>query len=160
MTPTALTLPQVDTPVTSFVAQGMTAGTKVLTLDGELPVQFLAPGDRVITRSGARRLTGVEVAVLRDARMVRVSASALGHDRPEADLFLAPAQRLVVRDWRARALYGRDIAIVLADRLCDGDYIRAETVAEVRVFTLRFETEEVVYAGGLELVCAPVTVPA
>lgn len=140
--------------------QGMTAGTLVLTLEGELPVQFLSPGDHVITRSGARVLQSVEVAVLRDAAMVRITASALGHDRPETDLFVAPEQQILVRDWRAKALYGRDVALVEAQRLADGDYIRRETVAEIRVFTLRFAREEVVYAGGLELACAPVAVPA
>ncbi len=134
---------------------GITAGTKVLTLDGELPVQFLAPGDRIVARSGARVLKDVSVSVLQDTTMVRISASALGHDRPEADLFVAPSQQILVRDWRAKALYGRDMSMVEAQRLVDGDYIRKETVAEVRLFTLTFDREEVVFAGGLELACAP-----
>jgi hypothetical protein len=92
--------------------------------------------------------------------MVRISASALGHDRPEADMFVAPSQQVLVRDWRAKALYSKDVAMVEAQRLADGDYIRKETVAEVRLFTLVFEREEVVYAGGLELACAPLTVAA
>ena len=141
-------------------ASGITAGTTVLTLDGELPVQFLAPGDRIITRSGARVLQAVEVAVLHDVTMVRISASALGHDRPEADLFVAPGQPILVRDWRAKALYGKDATMVEAQRLADGAYIRKETVAEIRLFTLRFERDEVVYAGGLELACEAATVAA
>lgn len=155
-----LTLDTVEAVAEAAPAEGIIAGTPVLTLDGELPVQFLAPGDRVITRSGARVLTGIEVRILRDAEMVRISASALGHDRPEADLFVAPAQPILVRDWRARALYGQDTAMVEAQRLADGDYIRKERVAEVRLFTLRFAREEVVYAGGLELACTPATVAA
>lgn len=139
--------------------QGITAGTLVPTLEGELPVQFLAPGDRVITRSGARVLKEIGVSVLQDVQMVRISASALGHDRPDADVFVAPAQPVLVRDWRAKALYGRKAAMVEAQRLADGDYIRKEMVAEVRLFTLRFEREEVLYAGGLELACAPVPAP-
>jgi Hint domain len=140
--------------------QGIIAGTVVLTLEGEIPVQFLAPGDRVITRSGAKKLQSVEVAVVRDAAMVRVSASSLGHERPEADLFVAPSQQILVRDWRAKALYNKDVAMVEAQRLADGEYIRKEVVAEVRLFTLRFEREEVVYAGGLELACAPALINA
>lgn len=149
-----------ETILSTAPAQGITAGTLVLTLEGELPVQFLAPGDRVITRSGARKLVAVDVAVIRNAQMIRVTASALGHDRPETDLFLAPSQGILVRDWRARALYGRETAMVAAQRLTDGDYIRKETVAEVRLFTLRFAGDEVVYAGGLELACAAATVAA
>lgn len=140
--------------------QGITAGTCVLTLEGEMPVQFLAPGDRVITRSGARVLKDIRVTVLRDAAMVRISASALGHERPEEDMFVAPSQPVLVRDWRAKALYGKDVAMVEAQRLADGGYIRKEVVAELRLFTLVFEREEVVYAGGLELACAPMAVTA
>ncbi|MFE3835509.1 Hint domain-containing protein [Pseudogemmobacter sonorensis] len=138
--------------------RGLTAGTTVLTLDGALPVQFLSPGDRVVTRNGARELVAVEVAVLRGQEMVRISAASLGHDRPEADLFVAPGQKILVRDWRAKALYGKPAAMVAAERLADGSYIRKETVAEVRLFTLRFARDEVIYAAGLELCCeaAPV----
>ncbi len=139
---------------------GLVAGTLILTLEGELPVQFLSPGDRIVTRSGARVLRGIEVTVLQEATMIRVSASALGPDRPEDDMFVAPAQPLLVRDWRAQAMFGQNSAMVEAQRLTDGEYIRRETVAEIRLFTLRFDREEVVYAGGLEVACPPATVTA
>lgn len=140
--------------------EGIIAGTMILTLDGELPVQFLAPGDRVITRSGAKKVQSVEVKVVRDANLIRISASSLGHERPADDIFVAPSQQILVRDWRAKALYNKDVAMVEAQRLADGEYIRKEVVAEVRLFTLRFEREEVVYAGGLELACAPALINA
>jgi hypothetical protein len=149
-----------ETSADASTLTGITGGTLVLTLDGELPVQFLAPGDRVITRSGARVLKNIQVNVLREAAMIRVCASALGHERPEEDLFVTPRQQILVRDWRAKALFGLDSAMVEAQRLVDGIYIRRETVAEVRLFTLTFERNEIVYAGSLELACAPVTVDA
>ncbi len=134
---------------------GMAAGTPVLTLDGELPVQFLAPGDRVVTRSGARTIEAVEVEVVQDATMICIAASALGHDRPEAVLWVAPDQPLLLRDWRARALFGRESAIIPADRLVDGGYIRRVQVTEARLFRLHFADEEVIYAAGVELPCPP-----
>lgn len=134
---------------------GMAAGTPVLTLDGELPVQFLAPGDRVVTRSGARTIEAVEVQVVQGATMVRIAASALGHDRPEAELWVAPDQPLLLRDWRARALFGQESVTAPATRLVDGSYIRCEGVAEARLFRLRFAGEEVIYAAGVELPCPP-----
>lgn len=139
---------------------GIIAGTPVMTLDGALPVQFLSPGDRIVTRSGVQVLTGVSVTVLEEAEMIRVSASALGHDRPEADLFLAPEQQILLRDWRAKALYGKSAALVPAARLVDGAYIRKEMVAEIRLFTLHFAADAVIYAGGLELACDASTVTA
>lgn len=139
-------------PETSVSPLGLTAGSSVQTLDGALPVQYLAPGDRILTRAGSRILRKIAVTIRRNAEMIRISASALGHDRPEADLFVTPEQPIFLRDWRARALYGRDQVMVAAARLVDGSYIRPERVAEVRIFSLHFDSEEVFYASGLELV--------
>lgn len=132
---------------------GLMAGTLVRTLDGILPVEFLEPGDRIITRSGMRRLGSVSVSKRRKLRVVRISASSLGHDRPEHDLLLAPGQPVVIRDWRATAIYGTPIAAIPAERLVDGDFIREEILPEARLFTLRFAEDEVIWAEGLEIGC-------
>lgn len=140
-------------PLETKARSGITVGTKILTLDGELPVQFLAPGDLIVTRSGAMALLDISAEAHQNVEMVRIRASALGHDRPVGDVFLAAGQRLLLRDWRAQALYARNSAVVEAFRLADGEFISAETVTEVRLFTLRFSRAEVIYAEGLELVC-------
>ncbi|MCB6176960.1 Hint domain-containing protein [Rhodobacter sp. Har01] len=137
-------------------AAGIAAGTPVLTLDGELPVQFLVPGDRVVTRSGARVLCGIGVATFRDADLLRVNAAALGaaFDKPSHH-HIACSQPLRLHDWRARALFGREVAVVAAERLADGEYMHREQVSEACLFTLHFEQPEIIYAGGQELACAP-----
>lgn len=135
--------------------QAVSAGTMVLTLDGALPVQFLAIGDRVITRAGARVLRDVRVTVLTDARLVRVSARSLTPDSPQDDVILPPDQPVFIRDWRALAMLGDRQGVVMVRKLMDGEHIRAEQFDEMRMFTLRFDREEVIYAGGLELVCTP-----
>lgn len=138
--------------------QGLPAGTKVLTLDGELPVEFLAPGDRVITRdSGMATVRAVRVRAIR-AEAVAVAAGSLGHDRPDADTILPATQQVLVRDWRARAIFGADRALVAVARLADGQYVRALGPREMRVVTLEFDREHVIYAGGLE-VAAPAPAP-
>ncbi|MFN4153683.1 MAG: Hint domain-containing protein [Paracoccaceae bacterium] len=134
---------------------GIAAGTPILTLSGVMPVEFVAPGDRVITRAGARTVTAVEIAVVKDARVIRISAGVLGKDRPEADTHVAPRQPLLIRDWRAKALLGADQAVMTAERLVDGDYIRAETLPQARLVTIRFADPQVIYAAGLELGCDP-----
>lgn len=132
---------------------GMLAGTMVRTLDGTLPVDYLTPGDRIVTRSGARRLTSVSVQARKVVDLVRIRASTLGHDRPEQDLLVSPGQPLLIRDWRAQAIFGQPVAVVPAARLADGEFICLETHAQVRLFTLRFDEDEVIYAEGLELAC-------
>ena len=148
-------------PATTTVGlQAMRAGTPVLTLDGELPVEFLSVGDRLLTRNGARRLKQIEVTVVQNARMVRISKNALGVERPADDVMVSADQQILVRDWRAKALYGTSQAMVPACRLADGEYIRSEIVSDVRLYTLGFEDDAVIYAGGLELACSKVTVEA
>ncbi|MGB8813652.1 MAG: Hint domain-containing protein [Paracoccaceae bacterium] len=139
------TLPQIAT------IPGLSAGTMVLTLAGAIPVEHLTAGDRIITRDGARKLVSVQSTVHTDAQMILVSASALGVEQPEEDMFLAPHQQILIRDWRAKALKGADQAVVCADKLIDGEYIRAAHVAEQRLFALEFDCAVVIYAGGLEL---------
>ena len=139
---------------------GIAAGTTVLTLQGALPVEYLSPGDRVITRAGARVLRAVEVSVQTDAPVVRVAQGALGHDRPDAPLCLPAGQPVLLRDWRARAMFGAAEAAVPVSRLVDGEFLRHDTVAELRLFRLVFDTVEVVYADGVELACEPEAVAA
>ncbi|SPH17605.1 hypothetical protein DEA8626_01128 [Defluviimonas aquaemixtae] len=134
--------------------RGIAAGTIVLTLEGAFPVEFLVPGDRVITRTG--------LCILRDIKVhrysgpaIRLRAGALGHDRPDQDLLLPDETPIVLRDWRARALFGAPEVVVPIRRVADGEFVAPTTVLSMRVFDLRFDTAEVVYAEGLELVCEP-----
>jgi hypothetical protein len=135
--------------------RGLALGTRVLTLEGELPVEFLSPGDKVITRSGARELIALSADEVSDMPMMRISAAAFGEARPSGDRLIAPGQPVFLRDWRARAMFGTATAIVPAAKLADGEWIRKETLAEARLFTLHFAEEEVIYAEGLELACSP-----
>lgn len=132
---------------------GIAAGAPVLTLSGVQPVEFISVGDRVITRNGARTVKAVEISVIRNDHVIRISEGVLGKDRPEADLLVAPNQPILIRDWRAKALAGATQAVVAAAKLADGEYIRKEAQEEIRIVSLRFEGPEVIYVAGLELGC-------
>lgn len=136
----------------------LTAGTTVLTLKGSLPVEALRPGDRIITRDGARALLGLRQVAA--TRMVRVSASAIGIEQPEEDMVIAAETKILVRDWRAKALKGCDQAVIEAARLVDGEYIRFEASSPAAFYALEFDAPVVIYAGGLELAIAPMVEPA
>ncbi len=139
-------------------AGGIVAGTIVMTLDGALPVEYLTPGDRILTRSGAKELKAISVRVDQNVTMVRAGTGTLGHGRPGTETLVPLHQMLLIRDWRAQALYGAPQAFVAAGRLADGRLVRLETISEVRVFTLDFDADEVIYAGGLEMACLRETV--
>jgi hypothetical protein len=144
----------------SAVTHGMALGTEVMTLEGALPVEYLNPGDRVLTRSGARRLRSMAMTRIQNARVVRISEDTLGVDHPPEPVLVTRDQPILIRDWRARALYGAAQALIPARRLVDGEFIRHEVVDDLRLYTLHFDAAEVIYAGGLELECAPETVRA
>lgn len=131
---------------------GLCAGTLVMTMDGELPVEHLSAGDRVITRdSGMAILSEVRVF---DAEItpIRVKAGSLGHTRPEKDMLVPPDAQLHIRDWRAEAMFGQPSALVPARRLIDGEFVYEGECERHRVFELVFDTPHILYAGGLEVV--------
>lgn len=130
---------------------GMCAGSIVLTLDGELPVEHLSIGDRIISRTSG-------TAILRDIQVtevmmtpIRIKAGSLGHTRPDRDMLVSPEAQLHVRDWRAEALFGTPSAMVSARRLIDGEFVAEETTRLVSLFTLVFDRPQVIYADGMEI---------
>jgi small ligand-binding sensory domain FIST len=156
MTQNTATIDRTDAALTN----GLVAGTTVMTLTGEMPVEYLSIGDRIITRSGARALRAVRSTVLPTARLVCISASALGIEQPEEDMRVALTQGIHIRDWRAKALKGVTQAVIAAQDLADGEYIRIETAVGACLYSLEFDAAEVIYANGVEVTCAPVLVEA
>lgn len=126
-------------------------GTPVLTLDGQLPVEFLTPGDSVITRhAGTARLAALR-PFRRRVAAVGIAAGSLGTQKPEQAVTLCAAQEILVRDWRAAALFGASQALVPVARMIDGTFIRPLGLKELILFELVFDTPQIVYADGLEL---------
>lgn len=156
MTQNAATIDRADAVLTN----GLFAGTTVMTLTGEMPVEYLSVGDRIITRSGARAIRAIRSTVLPTAKLICISASALGIEQPEEDMHVAPNQGIHIRDWRAKALKGVAQAVISAKDLADGEYIRMETVVGACLYSLEFDIPEVIYANGVEVTCAPKTVAA
>ena len=75
---------------------GLVQGALILTLDGEIPVEFLSVGDRVITRdSGFAKILHIQ-RTTRKVRRIALAAGSLGHTRPERDVQLAGDQMLLV----------------------------------------------------------------
>ena len=130
---------------------GLTAGTTVMTLDGEIPVDHLTVGDRILTRDAG-------MAILRDIRKkavnvacIRVKAGSLGHTRPQHDMVVGPDTLVHIRDWRAKALFGADVATVKAKRLIDGEFVSEQAMESLTVYDLVFDKQHILYADGLEV---------
>ena len=134
---------------------GLMAESIILTLDGEKPVGDVKPGDRVITRdAGMAVVTGLRKRTVK-ARAVTIAAGSLGHTRPERDVLLPAGQPVLVRDWRAEALFGARQAIVPAARLIDGEFIRDVGDVEMTLCEITFDRAHVLYVDGLEVAGHP-----
>ena len=134
-----------------FEVTGLMAGAVIMTLEGEMPVQYLSPGDRVVTRDTGmavvravrpRRLTGDAVSIM---------AGSLGHTRPDRDVLVPAGQKILIRDWRAEAIYGGKKAMVPAARLVDGEFVTLRRNIDMTVYEIEFDREHVIYVDGLEV---------
>lgn len=127
-------------------------GTEILTLSGALPVEALYPGDKLITRdAGAQPLTRIiRHAVPERMGFVAVSRDALG-GKPTRDLILPACQPILLRDWRAQAMFGTPTARVPLSRLVDGEYLRWTQDRPAALVTVTCARAHILYADGLEV---------
>ncbi|WP_458790264.1 Hint domain-containing protein [Yoonia sp. MH D7] len=141
---------------TQTTESGICAGTTIMTLDGEIPVEHLSVGDRVITRDSG--MSVVKMVSSRDVKMqpIRIKAGSLGHTRPDRDMMVSPDARIHIRDWRAEALFGANAATVEAHRLVDGEFLAQLPSRLVKVYDIAFDREHIIYADGVEMMSASI----
>ncbi|MFY0691859.1 MAG: Hint domain-containing protein [Paracoccaceae bacterium] len=141
------------------VKTGLVGGVRVLGINGYQNIETLKAGDAVITRNGMRELRALRVREIK-MRPLKLSKDVLGHDRPNSDMLVAPDQYVLVRDWRAPIMFGHEQVIVHLSRLIDGEYIaRMDEEETYTVYDLVFDTEQVYYADGVEMVSSAVKTP-
>ena len=144
---------------------GLGPGTGVMTTAGEVRVERLRPGMRIITRDrGAVALSRLIVRTVPGTGILRLCPAALDPDDTAPALRIGAGTRLLLRDWRARILFGKSPVLVPLHRLVDGTHIaRAEGAGATRLFQLAFDDGPHIaqIAGGrLEIASARLRAPA
>tara|TARA_R110002094_G_scaffold6743_9_gene15882 strand:+ start:142 stop:663 length:522 start_codon:yes stop_codon:yes gene_type:complete len=130
---------------------GLLQGAMLLTQDGEIPVEFLSVGDKLITRdSGISKVTHIGRST-RAVHTIAFAAGSLGDKRPERDAVLAGDQMVLIRDWRARAMFNSERALVAARTLVDKEFITDLGMQETTLFQVFCDGPHILYADGLEL---------
>lgn len=125
---------------------GLGTGTLIHTGDGEMPVEYLCAGDRLICRDrGMVRLKSV-TRQRATVRAIRFTAGCLGAQRPACDLILPAAQPVLLRGKRAGAA-----VLVRADQLADGSDVHDLGRCEMVLHQLVFDGPHLLYASGLEV---------
>ena len=138
---------------------GLNANSILLTLEGEKTAADIRPGDRVITRDTGIAVVQWVTIARHLTRIIRIRAGSLGHTRPERNVTLPAAQPILVRDWRAQAIFGAPQALVPASRLVDGEFVTLHAAQEMLLCNLGFDHLHVLYVDGLELASGPAGVP-
>jgi hypothetical protein len=122
-------------------------GTRILTPEGEVPVEELAIGDNVTTLSGAakrvrwighRAYDGRFITGNRQVLPIRIAAGAIGNGIPARDLWVSPGHAMYI-----------DGVLVQSEHLVNGMTIaQAATVDAVEYFHIELDEHDVVFAEG------------
>jgi hypothetical protein len=150
--------PRVAPPAGGVIC--FTPGTRIATPSGARLIDDLREGDLIQTRDngaqrvvwrGQRHINGARLYAMPHLRPVRFRAGAMGVDRPDADLLVSPAHRMLVRGASAQALFNVDEVLVRAQDLLNDGSIRVDhTVRCVTYVHVLLETHNIVWANGLE----------
>lgn len=133
------------------LCHGLPVGLSILTADGALPVEYLSAGDRVVTRNGGMTKLVSITASTHSTRAVKIPQGAFDAQGPETDIVLPAEQPVLIRDWRAFAMYGQAQAMTTAAQLVDGALVTDIGPRKMVLFKLEFDRPRIVYASGLEL---------
>lgn len=133
-------------------------GTKIATDRGDLAIETLSQGDRVLTRDhgfqgirwiGSVKTTVQDLIAMPDLRPIRIAAGALGTQMPAEDLLVSPQHRLLVRSKIADRMFGEDEVLLAAKHLVGLNGIAvADDVQDVEYYHFLFEEHEIVVANG------------
>lgn len=136
-----------------------TPGTRLRTERGEIPIEELDVGDRLLTRddgaqeviwSGHRRMSGARLFALPDQRPIRLRANALGVDRPDEDLVVSPEHRVLIGGDMPRDLWGEAEVLVRAgDLVGDRGVTVDHSLRETWYIHLMLERHQVIWANGV-----------
>lgn len=134
-----------------------TPGSLIGTARGEVPVENLREGDRVITRDngvqeirwvGHRQVTRRELMTKPEWQPVLVRKGSLGKGLPERDMLLSPNHRLLIANDQS-ALYFEDREVLAAAKhLINGNGITQVQASAVTYIHFMFDHHEVVLSDG------------
>ncbi|TKD22274.1 hypothetical protein FBT96_06705 [Rhodobacter capsulatus] len=134
-----------------------TPGTLIETKRGQVAVEKLRPGDRVLTRDngyqpirwiGRRRLKAADLAAAPQLQPVRIAAGALGEGLPETDMLVSPQHRMLISGARAELLFGEAEVLAAALHMLGQPGITRLKRDEITYLHLMFDAHEIIRGNG------------
>jgi len=134
-----------------------TPGTLIATAKGEIPVEDLREGDRVITRDngiqeirwvGRKDLTRAEISAQPELKPVLIRKGALGNGVPERDMVVSPNHRMLSASDETVLYFEEREVLVAAKHLTHMDGIDPVAPQAVSYVHFMFDRHEVVVSDG------------
>ena len=134
-----------------------TPGAMILAEQGEVPIETLKPGDRVLTRdngfqtirwTGRRNLSLAELIAQPCFYPIFIPAGALGAGLPERDMMVSPQHRMLLSNPRAELMFGEHEVLVAARHLAGLAGITQRLTAGISYIHLLFDQHEIIRADG------------
>lgn len=145
--------------IENLVIVCFTAGTRILTANGPVPVEDLRPGEMVLTRdrgpqplrwAGHIHLSHHDLVARPDLQPVRIGANALGGAGPDRSMLVSPQHRVLIEGARAEMYFGESEVLVPAKHLIGkADVTRALPAEGVTYVHILFDRHELVSSEGL-----------
>ncbi len=134
-----------------------TPGTLIATPKGEVPVESLKPGDKIITRDngiqeirwfGTKHLDWATLCANPHMKPVLIRKGSLGNGLPEEDMLVSPNHRMLVANDRTALYFEEHEVLVAAKHLVGARGIHAVDSAGTTYIHFMFDSHEVVLANG------------
>lgn len=147
-----LTFSEIENVVPCF-----TPGTLIATPRGEVPVECLRVGDKVITRDngiqeirwiGSRVVDRQELTAHPHLKPILIRAGALGGDLPERDMLVSPNHRMLVSNDLTTLYFEEREVLAAAKHLVNSRTIRQAETLGTSYLHFMFDHHQVVLANG------------
>ncbi|MGV6811237.1 MAG: Hint domain-containing protein [Brevirhabdus sp.] len=134
-----------------------TPNTMIATPRGEVRIQDLREGDKVITRDngmqeirwiGHKPLAAADLEAQPHLKPILIKAGSLGENLPERDMMVSPQHRMLVANERTSLYFEEREVLVAAKHLLKADGIERAQVPSTTYIHMLFDQHEVVLANG------------
>ncbi|MEX3015135.1 cadherin-like domain-containing protein [Gymnodinialimonas hymeniacidonis] len=147
-----LTFKEIENVIPCF-----TPGAMIATPRGEVPVESLREGDKVITRdngiqeirwTGKRTLNREELADHLNMKPIFIKAGSLGHNLPERDMLVSPQHRVLITGETPQLYFEESEVLVAAKHLVGRQGIGIMDTMRTTYIHFMFDRHEVVLSDG------------
>jgi Ca2+-binding RTX toxin-like protein len=134
-----------------------TPGALIATPKGEVPVESLRAGDRIITRDngiqpirwvGQKTMSRAELAANPHLKPVLIRAGSLGNGLPERDMMVSPNHRMLVANDRTALYFDEHEVLVSAKHLITSAGVQTVDSFGTTYIHFMFDRHEVVLSNG------------